>query len=51
VSGEVTGNITASDSVELHKPARVKGDIVTPSVAIDKGVVFDGSSSMQTGGI
>jgi cytoskeletal protein CcmA (bactofilin family) len=51
VSGEVTGNITASDSVELHKPARVMGDIATPSLTIDKGVVFDGSSKMESGGM
>ncbi len=50
VSGEVTGDITARDSVELHRPARVKGDIATPSLAIDKGVVFDGSSKMASGG-
>ncbi len=50
VNGEVTGNITASDSVELHRPARVKGDIATPSLAIDKGVLFDGISKMETGG-
>ena len=51
INGEVTGNITASDSVELHRPARVKGDIATPSLTIDKGVVFDGSSKMESGGM
>ena len=51
VNGEVTGNITASDSVELHRPARVKGDIATPSLTIDKGVVFEGSSKMESGGM
>jgi len=51
VSGEVSGNIRASDSVELHRPARVKGDIATPSLSIDKGVVFDGSTKMESGGM
>ncbi|HKY49950.1 MAG TPA: polymer-forming cytoskeletal protein [Candidatus Limnocylindria bacterium] len=46
VSGEVTGNIKARDSVELHAHARVKGDILSPTLAIDKGAVFDGSSKM-----
>jgi cytoskeletal protein CcmA (bactofilin family) len=46
VSGEVTGNITAGDSVELHGHARVKGDIATPALAIDKGAMFDGISKM-----
>jgi cytoskeletal protein CcmA (bactofilin family) len=50
VNGEVTGNIKATDSVELHKPARVKGDITTPSLMIDKGVVFDGNSKMESSG-
>ena len=51
VNGEVNGNIHASESVELHKPARVKGDITTPSLSIDKGVYFDGISIMGTGGV
>ena len=51
VNGEVNGNIHASESVELHKPARVKGDITTPSLSIDKGVYFDGISVMGTGGV
>lgn len=46
VSGEVVGNIAASDSVELRGKARVKGDIATPTLAIDKGAVFDGISRM-----
>jgi len=44
VSGEVTGNITARDSVELHGHAHVKGDIAAPTLAMDKGAVFDGLS-------
>src|SRR6266508_546367 len=46
VSGEVTGNITAGGSVELHNGAHVKGDIATPTLGIDKGAVFDGISRM-----
>jgi cytoskeletal protein CcmA (bactofilin family) len=46
VSGEVTGNITASGAVELRKGAHVKGDIATPTLGIDKGAVFDGLSKM-----
>jgi cytoskeletal protein CcmA (bactofilin family) len=46
VSGEVTGNITASGAVELRKGAHVKGDIATPTLGIDKGALFDGLSKM-----
>jgi cytoskeletal protein CcmA (bactofilin family) len=47
VSGAVTGNITAADSVQLRPQARVKGDITSPTLAIEKGAMFDGSSSMR----
>jgi cytoskeletal protein CcmA (bactofilin family) len=47
VSGEVTGNLTAAGSVELQRGAHVKGDISTPTLAIDKGAVFDGVSKMM----
>jgi cytoskeletal protein CcmA (bactofilin family) len=42
VSGEVRGNIRATDRIELHVPAKVYGDLHAPVVLIDEGVVFDG---------
>jgi cytoskeletal protein CcmA (bactofilin family) len=48
VEGNVTGNIRAKRAVELHAPARVKGNIETPSLYIDKGVVFEGNCRMET---
>ncbi len=47
VEGSVTGNIRAKRSVELHAPARVHGNIETPSLFVDKGVVFEGHSKME----
>jgi cytoskeletal protein CcmA (bactofilin family) len=47
VEGNVTGNIRAKRAVELHAPARVKGNIETPSLYIDKGVTFEGHSKME----
>jgi cytoskeletal protein CcmA (bactofilin family) len=46
VSGEVRGNIRATDRIELHPPARVFGDLTAPVVLIDAGVTFDGKCSM-----
>ncbi len=46
VHGEITGNVTASVAVELHTPARVKGDVTTPSLMVERGVFFQGSSKM-----
>jgi cytoskeletal protein CcmA (bactofilin family) len=51
IEGTVHGNIHAKRSVEIHTPARVRGNISTPSLSIDKGVIFDGQCQMeQTGG-
>jgi cytoskeletal protein CcmA (bactofilin family) len=46
VHGEVNGNIRAKNAVELHAPARVKGDVETPSFSLERGVVFQGQTSM-----
>ena len=48
VSGEVTGNINASSEVELLAPAKMRGNIKTPSLIIQKGVIFEGNCSMAT---
>lgn len=47
INGEVKGNIRASQSVEIHSPARMIGNIETPALTIDKGVVFEGSCKME----
>src|SRR5262249_2123003 len=47
VQGSVVGNIKAKRSVEIHAPARVRGDIHTPSLQIDKGVIFEGRCYME----
>ena len=44
--GTVDGDIHATELVELHAPARVRGDIRTQALFMDKGVRFDGSCVM-----
>ena len=48
INGEVTGNIVAKHRVEIHRPAVFRGNIVTPSLMVDEGVIFEGSSKMVT---
>ena len=48
VHGEIIGNIRAKIAVELHQPARVHGDISTPSLMIERGVVFEGRTQMES---
>ena len=45
--GQVDGNITASDRVELRKSASLKGDITTARIAIDDGAYFKGTIDIQ----
>ena len=47
IQGTVVGNIKATRSIEIHAPGRVKGDLTTPTLQIDKGVVFEGRSFME----
>jgi cytoskeletal protein CcmA (bactofilin family) len=47
IQGTVVGNIRATRGIEIHAPGRVKGDLTTPSLQIDKGVVFEGRSFME----
>lgn len=46
ISGEVRGVVTGRDRVELQAPARVMGDIRTPTLIIGEGVIFEGNCIM-----
>ncbi len=50
VLGEVTGNVNATDKVEIRDGGSVDGDIVAPRVAIADGAHFRGSVDMQRKG-
>src|SRR5262249_61253578 len=47
IQGTVIGNIKAKRSIEIHAPGKGKGDLHTPSMQIDNGVVFEGRSFME----
>ena len=46
ISGEVNGSLKAKYRVEIHNPAIFRGDILAPSLSVDEGVIFEGSSKM-----
>jgi cytoskeletal protein CcmA (bactofilin family) len=50
VLGEVVGNITASEKVDIRDNGSVDGDIASPKVAIAEGAHFRGAIDMQKGG-
>ena len=47
VNGTVRGNIYAKEVIELQAPAKLYGDVETPSLIIQKGVIFQGGCRME----
>ncbi len=47
VVGEVVGNITADDKVEIAATGSMRGDIVAPRVVLADGARFKGSIDMD----
>jgi cytoskeletal protein CcmA (bactofilin family) len=47
VQGEVTGNVTATEKVDIRDAGSLDGDIASPRVAIAEGAHFRGSIDMQ----
>ena len=50
VLGEVNGNVTATEKVDIRDGGSVDGDIVSPRVAIAEGAHFRGTVDMQRKG-
>jgi cytoskeletal protein CcmA (bactofilin family) len=46
VSGQVTGNVTASERVEVREGGKIVGDIIAPRVVIADGAKFKGHIEM-----
>jgi cytoskeletal protein CcmA (bactofilin family) len=46
ISGELVGNVQATERVELKAGARVFGDVETPVVVVQEGVLFEGHCRM-----
>lgn len=47
ISGQVTGNIVASDRVEIRSDGRMVGDIKSPRILIADGAIFKGNVDMD----
>jgi len=46
IHGVVNGDIVAGQRIELGRAAKLNGNITTPSLVIEQGAVFEGSSKM-----
>jgi cytoskeletal protein CcmA (bactofilin family) len=47
INGMVEGNVRATTIIEVHQPGRVKGNLETPALAMDRGVIFEGTCKME----
>jgi cytoskeletal protein CcmA (bactofilin family) len=43
VEGDVKGNLTAADRIEMKQSARYEGDLRTTKLVVDEGAVFSGN--------
>ena len=47
VNGEIRGNVIAEKRLEIHASGKVSGNIQTPVLVINEGVIFNGNCSME----
>jgi cytoskeletal protein CcmA (bactofilin family) len=47
IHGTVVGNVTAKQILELKQPGKVKGDLHTPALTIERGASYDGTCKMD----
>lgn len=47
ISGEVTGNIYASELLTIKATAKISGDLISNKLIIEAGAIFNGTSKMN----
>ncbi len=51
VAGKVSGDIVATQRIEIRPNAKVSGNITAPVLVVHEGALFEGHCSMQTEGV
>lgn len=47
IRGKLRGNIKAVTRVEMRAPAQIDGDVETPSLIVEEGVIWNGQLTMK----
>ena len=47
ISGEVHGDIVAERKIEINVPGKLFGNIKTPKLVLEEGVIFEGNCKMK----
>lgn len=50
IGGRVDGNITAHRKIEIRNQGEIFGDLTAPVLHIERGVILEGSCTINTGG-
>ena len=50
ISGEVLGDVSSMDRIEIKKNASVVGDLKTGKIMVEEGAYFKGSVEIESGG-
>lgn len=50
IAGQMDGNVFARERVEIASKAKLIGDIATPRLKMDEGVLFEGQCTMKPAG-
>jgi cytoskeletal protein CcmA (bactofilin family) len=50
VAGTVSGDLSASQRIELHASAKVSGNLTAPTLVVHEGAVSEGDCAMQPQG-
>lgn len=48
IQGQVKGQLEATSRVELTSTSRFDGDVITPSLVINEGAIFNGNTTMKS---
>jgi cytoskeletal protein CcmA (bactofilin family) len=51
VAGKVSGDIVASQRIEIRPSAKVNGNLTAPVLVVQEGALFEGHCSMQPEGV
>jgi len=49
IGGEIDGNITAHEKIEIRSDGKIFGDLTAPVLHIERGVILEGSCTINTG--
>jgi cytoskeletal protein CcmA (bactofilin family) len=50
VVGKVSGNVVASERIEVRETGRILGDLIAPRLTVAEGAIINGAITMKEGG-